>query len=187
MRSAHILKKVLENTSKLAEAHFLFYLCTMFRYLELILIALLSLFAMTSCQGEKLLTLTKQEEQIDAYISSTYPDNEVLRQDGVNRVIIAPGSGPEAAIGDSVKFIYEAYVFAGSPAGLFWKDSANVLLGSRDLVEGLNLGMNGMRLGEQSIILFSAKYGFYDQNTGIVPSMSALMYNVLLTGIKKNN
>lgn len=181
------MKKVSENTSKLVEAHFLFYICKMLRYLELILIALLSLFAMASCQGEKLLTLTAQEEQIDAYISSTYSENEVLRLDGVNRVIITPGSGPEATAGDSIKIIYEAYVFKGSPAGLFWRDSANVVLGSRDLVEGLNLGMEGMRLGEQSIILFSAKYGFYNQNTGIVPSMSALMYNVLMTGIKKNN
>jgi len=171
----------------LVEAHLLYYICTMLRNLGLILIAVLTLFAMASCQGEKLLILTTQEEQIDSYISKEFPDNEVLRLGGANRVIITPGNGPEAAIGDSIKFIYEAYVFKGGKTGLFWGDSANVVLGSAYLVEGLNLGMEGMRLGEQSLIIFSAKYGFYDQNTGIVPSMSALMYNVLLTGIKKNN
>jgi FKBP-type peptidyl-prolyl cis-trans isomerase len=165
----------------------LYYICKMFRNFGFILIAVLTLFAMTSCEGDKLLVLTNQEEQIDSYISKQFPNNEVLRLDGANRVIITPGSGPQAAIGDSIKFIYEAYLFSGSPVGIFWGDSANVVLGSRDLVEGLNRGMEGMHLGEQSIILFSAKYGFYDRNTGIVPSMSALMYNVLLTGIKKNN
>jgi FKBP-type peptidyl-prolyl cis-trans isomerase len=165
----------------------LYYICTMFRNFGLISIAILTLFAMASCQGEKLLLLTTQEEQIDSYISKEFPENEVLRLDGANRVIITPGSGKEAATGDSIRFIYEAYVFKGSPVGMFWSDSANVVLGSRYLVEGLNRGIEGMRLGEQSLIFFSAKYGFYDQNTGIVPSMSALMYNVLVTGIKKNN
>ncbi len=159
----------------------------MYRNFGLILIASLTFFAMTACQADKLIVLTNQEEQIDSYISKEFPENEVLRLDGANRIIITPGSGPQAAIGDSIRFSYEAYVFQGRPVGMFWSDSANVVLGSRYLVEGLNRGMEGMRLGEQSLIIFSAKYGFYDQSPGIVPSMSALMYNVLLTGIKKNN
>lgn len=165
----------------------MYYICKMFRILGLILVAGLMLFATVSCQGEKLLMLTNQEEQIDSYIKKEFPDNEVLRLEGANRVIITPDIGPKAAAGDSIWIFYEAYIFSGSPAGMFWRDSANVMLGSPYLVEGLNRGIEGMSLGEHSIILFSAKYGFYDTNNGLVPSMSALMYNVLLTGIKKNN
>jgi hypothetical protein len=48
----------------------------MFRNFGLISIAILTLFAMASCQGEKLLLLTTQEEQIDSYISKEFPENE---------------------------------------------------------------------------------------------------------------
>ena len=61
-----------------------------------------------------------------------------------------------------------------------------VRVGSGDLIRGLERGLPGARLGEEALILFSADDGYGSQALGLVPENSALLFDVGVAGIKKN-
>ena len=167
----------------------MYYICTVFKKAFLIAAFVLSL-TLVSCESDKALSIVNQEKAIDTYITSKYPNNEVVRNGGSNRIIISRDSSrmmPKIAKGDSAYIYYRGYVFTNSPSTLFAEDSAFVKVGSGKLIPGLDNGLVDAELGEESLILFSAKYGYYDQSVGLVPSMSALMFDVFVSMIKKNN
>lgn len=149
----------------------------------LLFIPVLVLFV--ACESDNELTILSQEDAIDKYILGNFPENEVVRSNGSNRVIISQGvDNASVAKGDSVTMIIEGYVFDGAPTKLFLQDSVKVSVTRSEMVQGLYDGIIGADLYEQSLIIFSSKYGYYDEQVGIIPSMSALMYNVLITDIK---
>lgn len=149
----------------------------------LLFIPVLVLFV--ACESDNELTILSQEDAIDKYILGNFPENEVVRSNGSNRVIISQGvDNASVAKGDSVTMIIEGYVFDGAPTKLFLQDSVKVSVTRNEMVQGLYDGIIGADLYEQSLIIFSSKYGYYDEQVGIIPSMSALMYNVLITDIK---
>lgn len=141
-----------------------------------------------SCSGDIKLDLAKQEEEIDAYITGSLGTYDVTRNNGSNRVVISPGSGTNAASkGDSVRFHYVGYIFSKGPGTEFVTDSTSVALGKGDIITGLDNGLLGVLPGEECVIIFSAKYGYYDKNVGLVPSMSPLLFHILIDIVKKNN
>jgi len=143
-------------------------------------------FFFVSCESDKELTLVSQEESIENYIVSNYPENDIVRSNGANRVILTEGYDVKSvAKGDSVSLLIEGYTFESAPSKLFLQDSIKVAVEKDQLVQGLYDGLLGAELYEQSLIIFSAKYGYYDDQVGIIPSMTALLYNVLITDIKK--
>lgn len=149
----------------------------------LLFIPVLVLFV--ACESDNELTVLSQEDAIDKYILGNFPENEVVRSNGSNRVIISQGvDNASVAKGDSVTMIIEGYVFDGAPTKLFLQDSVKVSVTRSEMVQGLYDGIIGADLYEQSLIIFSSRYGYYDEQVGIIPSMSALMYNVLITDIK---
>jgi FKBP-type peptidyl-prolyl cis-trans isomerase len=153
--------------------------------------ALAALFAaaallLASCQSENALAVVNQEAAIDKYITSRYADYEVVRNGGTNRVIVIEGDASKvAAPGDSITMNIEGNIFTSSPSTRFLSGERTVELGPRDLMKGLEKGLEGVAEGEECYIFFSAKYGYYDESIGIVPSMSALMFHVNVLEIKK--
>ncbi|MCF0167789.1 MAG: FKBP-type peptidyl-prolyl cis-trans isomerase, partial [Bacteroidales bacterium] len=107
----------------------------------------------------------------------------IVRNGGAIRVLMEEGEGEPVAKGDSAVFNYSGYIFSGSPSGMFAQGSYTALLGKGDLVPGLDAGIEGMKKGEQSLIFFSARYGFYNDAVSVVPKMSALVYNITLNDI----
>lgn len=143
--------------------------------------------ALASCESENALSVINQEASIETYIKSNCADCEVFHNGGSNRVVLVPGSPVDTvAAGDSVTVMLEGFVFNNGPSAQFLTDSTSVVAGGRDVVEGLGNGLIGAGLGEESYIIFSAKYGYYKSSVGLVPSMSALMFHTLVTAIKKN-
>ncbi|MFA7115702.1 MAG: FKBP-type peptidyl-prolyl cis-trans isomerase [Bacteroidales bacterium] len=170
----------------------------------LLLLVIISLSVSSCIDKEKEDTLLTQEENIDTYFNTNYPDSTIIRNDGSNKVIITNGTSDKfLAAGDSVYFNYAIYIFSSTPE-LFDTNLESVaktnnfiityptytvkkiIFNQDNMIPGLFSGMSNMKEGEHSIILFSAKYGYYDDNVGIVPSMSALMYEIWITQIKKN-
>lgn len=144
---------------------------------------------LTSClENDRALTVTTQEEAIDKYITNKLGDYEVVRNGGANRVILSSGEGlTVSGVGDSVIFNYEGYVFNSGKGIQFSSGNASVLIGKTDMISGLENGLIGMKNGEESYIIFSAKYGFYKEQVGMVPPMSSLIYYVKIDNIKENN
>jgi len=152
-------------------------------------------------------TINSQEESISKYLSSTFKNYEIIPREGSNRVIIDEGYGADSlSFGDSLIFYYAGYVFNNGPSQLFATnvrsvaeksgfnitplehtyDEYSLIFESDSFVSGLTNGLYGVREGEHSVILFSARYGFYNKPVANVPSLSALMYEVWIEHVKKN-
>ena len=130
-----------------------------------------------------------QDKYIENYIQKNYPDNEIYRDGGVCRIILTAGASgaPVVEEGDSVYFYYAGFVFSSSgPSSQFTLDSTMVRVGSGDLIRGLEKGLAGARLGEESLIVFSADDGYGSKAVGMVPENSALLFDVAIAEIKKN-
>jgi len=163
---------------------------------------------MVSCAKEQInKTINSQEEAISKYLSSTFAQYEIRRRDGSNRVIIDPGYSTDSlSFGDSLVFYYAGYTFNSGPSQLFATnvrsvaeksgfnitaqehtyDEYSLLFESSSFISGLTNGLLGVREGEHAVILFSAGYGFENRAVGNIPSLTALMYEVWIERVKKN-
>ena len=155
------------------------------RVLLPILFAALAL-CLVSCESEKALELVNQEAAIDKYITGKYADNTIVRNDGANRVVVTPGTGAELAAGDTVDMQLDGYVFSSGPGTQFLSENVRSVVGKGKLLKGLDSGLIGVQAGESSVILFSAKYGYYDESVGVVPPMSPLLFMVTVNEIVKS-
>ncbi len=149
----------------------------------------LPLLLLAACDPAAREANVNQDKYIDDYITAKFPDNTVYREDGVCRVVITPGpaSAPVVERGDSVYLYYAGYTFGqNGPEVQFTLDSTKVRIGS-DLIRGLEKGLPGALLGEESLVIFSADDGYGSSQVGLVPENTALMFDVIIADIKKNH
>ena len=165
--------------------------------------------ASTGCRKQSLeSTYSSQEERIDSYITSQMESNEdyeLVHNNGSNRIIIQAGSGNALAPGGTVSFYYAGYMFSGSisASNMFatnWQAVAEesgwsltdadysvktVRLTEDELIDGLLYGLEGVRAGEECLILFSGKYGFGNRQVGTIPANSALAYHIRVESVSE--
>lgn len=160
-------------------------------------------FAGMSCMKSKLeVTYNNQENQIDRYLSSK-TDMRIERNGGANRLVTAEGEGEMLASDGFVSFYYAGYTFSGSfsaanmfvtnhqasaeQAGWDLTDAEYTIyetnISDAKLIQGLKDGLIGVRAGEECEIIFSGKYGFGNENFGIIPANSALLYKIWVVGV----
>lgn len=143
-----------------------------------------------SCESEVREANINQNKYIDDYIQKNFADKEVIRYEGVARVVIANNLPVSTAIdpGDSAYLHLIGFTFGqNGPESQFTHDSCMVRVGKGDLITGLDRGLIGARLGQESLILFPAQLGYGRQSVGMVPENTALLFDVLVAAIKKND
>lgn len=148
-----------------------------------------------------------QEVKIDEYVNGwlkTNPDTRIVYNKSVVRLILSEGEGSELGKDGTATILYAGYDFSNSAmnaASLFATNDSDVAATSKwdlsdesvftpyelslkgDVLEGLRLGMTGVRKGEECVILFSGKYGF-GRKTGTIPADASLAYHVKILDIK---
>lgn len=147
----------------------------------------------------------KQEETIERFVNlqvGKFPEARVVYQDGIVRIVLSEGEGVELNARGSAEIRYAGFDFskgsldAGSmfatndrnlAESLGWKISdqsawepMRISLSDRNVVPGLAKGLQGMRRGEEAIILFSGKYGFGKHGLGMIPADAPLAYQVII-------
>ena len=162
------------------------------------------LLALVACGKSSLeTTFAKQSDNIDKYVTGqldSHPEYRVVYNEGAVRLVVSEGEGAELAKGGSVTFYYAGYNFSNSSisAGTMFatndpdiaaqakwnlSDSTafrpvTVILGKDKLVHGLELGLDGVRSGEDCYIFFTGKHGFGKRQTGTIPANAAICYSV---------
>ena len=173
------------------------------RILKITVLAVLAL-SLSSCMKSKLEeTYNSQESKIDSYITSKGDGYRVVRNGGSNRLVLKEGEGEELSGNGYVSFYYAGYTFNGSfsASGLFvtnhqataeqagWNltdadyQLYEISMNDAKLITGLKDGLLGVRAGEECEIIFSGKYGFGNENFGIIPAKSALLYKIWVVGV----
>lgn len=138
---------------------------------------------------------------------TTWTDTlRVIRNAGSNRLVLNEGMGEELQEGGNVAFYYAGYIFKGSRSNgnLFitnhrqtaldakWNLTEEnyslyqINLGQTELIEGLRNGLIGVRGGEECEILFSGQYAFGDNDFGIIPANSALLYHIWVEAVSND-
>lgn len=172
----------------------------------LAILAAAALAAASCSKKNKELTIADQEASIDSYISRNFADYKVIHRNGSNRIVLDSTvlSLPDSLeYGDSLHFYYAGYVFTSSPSQLFCTNNESVatqnnftisdpdysvrkiLFTDGCMISGLVNGLYGVREGEHCILLFSAKYGFYDNYVYNIPKLSALAYEIWVEKVIK--
>lgn len=162
---------------------------------------------LTSCMGSKLEeTYNNQESRIDSYISGKGEGYRSVRNGGANRLILKEGEGEELERSGFVSFYYAGYTFNGSfsPSSLFTTNDLataeqagwnltdadyriyEINLKDAELTQGLKDGLLGVRAGEECEILFSGKYGFGNENFGIIPANSAQLWKIWVVAVSND-
>ena len=168
----------------------------------------------TSCVKEKLqVTYNSQESKIDQYIKTNkYTDSSksdslrVVYNGGSTRLVMTEGTGEELNGKGTVAFYYAGYTFTGS------KSSANMFITNHEetakaagweltdenyeiykinmsevhLIKGLHNGLLGVKAGEYCQILFTGKYGLGNDNLGMIPANSALLYEIWVEAVSND-
>lgn len=184
------------------------------RYLKYFIIGITFILGGTSCMKEKLeATYTNQEAKIDQYINSNkYTDSSktdslrVVYNGGSTRLVLTEGTGEELNSKGIAAIYYAGYVFNGSKstANLFitnheetakkagWTltdenfDIYMIKMAETRLIEGLKSGLLGVKGSEHCVILFSGKYGFGNEEFGIIPVNSALLYEIWVEAVSND-
>ncbi|MBQ6087666.1 MAG: hypothetical protein IJK96_06370 [Bacteroidales bacterium] len=152
-----------------------------------------------------------QEKNIAALVESILSSVEgsyVVYQDGVTRVVVTPGDPSDSLSDDGSATVYYAgYTLPGSTlstANLFvtnykefaeevsWSVSDSTVFQSvvlspsdKNLLPGLRRGLPGVHRGEESVILFTSKYGFGGSRNGTINAHSALAYQIWVQAVNK--
>ena len=143
-------------------------------------------------------------ETKEIFRDTTWTDTlNVVRKGGANRLVTKDGTGPDLKSSGYVSFYYAGYTFTGSfnknnlfttnhqqtaqDAGWSLTDEEYELyeihMKDAKLIPGLKDGLVGVQAEEECEILFSGKYGFGDENFGIVNANSALLYKIWVVAV----
>lgn len=175
----------------------------------LVVLAVFSIGAMFSCQKETLKKMAAdQEKNIESFIEARLQQVDtayVVRNNGVNRVVIVPGQGDSLNASGTVSFYYALYKLTGasvSSSSLLYTNSKtsassagwNVTdstafeiktlgLNEDGLVDGLKYGLEGVRAGQECFVVFSGQKGFGKKASGTIPANAALVYQIWVESI----
>jgi FKBP-type peptidyl-prolyl cis-trans isomerase len=159
--------------------------------------ALIALTLSPSCKEDD--TEEKQRENIERYITVSLKA-EIDVKDGVYYVPITVDSSPDRvaiAPGDVVELEYEAMTLGGAifatsdtstaaQNGLETLEATGLEVGTGKLIAGLDRGLQRMALHEQAYLIFPFTLGYGAQHVGMVPSQSALIFNIFVKKVKKS-
>lgn len=182
----------------------------MAKFLHIAAVAAMLAVSLSCTKGSVELAYSSQESRIENFVNSQLKaDGEayVVNNGGATRLVLKDGKGESLKSGGTVSFHYAGYVMTGSSlstgsmfatnvsdlaSALNWtlsSEQAKVLtvnLSETDLLEGLAKGLEGVRGGEECIILFSGKYGYGNRQSGTIPANSALAYHVWVESISND-
>jgi hypothetical protein len=161
---------------------------------------LLLFFATLSCKKDD--TEEKQRETIERYITNTL-HAEVDERDGVYYVpllidsALSESERIQVVAGDVVHIEYEAMVmgysiFATSDDAIATENKipshsmGAITVGSGQVIAGLDRGLQRLSLHDHALLLFPYTLGYGEQQIGLVPPFSPIMFYVIIIDIQKS-
>ncbi len=142
----------------------------------------------SSSQASGTATTTSQSAAAAAAASSTAAQ-QVQAQD------VTVGTGTQAQPGDNVAVLYVGYVGTISTSTIFDSSAAHgnqplvFQLGSQSLIQGFQIGVNGMKVGGERLMAIPPSLGYGNQDvkdsTGkvIIPAGSTIIFDVKLVNV----
>jgi FKBP-type peptidyl-prolyl cis-trans isomerase len=119
--------------------------------------------------------------------SNKQASNQWMQLDsGVKLLVVNNGSGAPAKKGDKVCIHYIGCLESGEEFENTYSKSKpfTFTLGSGEVIQGLDLGLEGMKPGESRKIIVPAALAYGDRRVSTIPPNSTLVFQVELVEIK---
>jgi len=157
-------------------------------------------FFLVACETEaERDAMSRQEKAITDYLTQQLRDTTIalVTNNGAHRLILQSGVEPAVAFGDSISFSYIGYIFSGGSSKIIFDTNIDTfnfvpinnngegLMTSGKYIQGLENGLLGMKVGEKSQIIFPSSLGYGNNAVGLVPPLSALLFDVEMIKVKK--
>jgi len=154
----------------------------------------------SSCETEaERVSKERQETAIDNYITTQINADTtrvMVHNDGAYRLIYIAGSGEAATPGDAVEFLYIGYIFLNGKGAAFDTNidipgvhpsgnNGKGTIGRGNFIAGLDKGLEGMKPGECAEIIFPSTLGYGNNSVGMVPGLSALLFEIEMINVVK--
>ena len=105
--------------------------------------------------------------------------------DGLEIEVLQEGEGEEAKDGDNVSVHYTGTLVDGTKfdSSVDRGQPFQFTLGEGRVIQGWDLGVKGMKVGEKRKLIISPELGYGDRVMGSIPPNSTLLFEVELLGI----
>ena len=140
-------------------------------------------FLVTACK-QKTINVNTTTNMNSNTPPATAPAPSVSTQ-GLTIKIVKEGSGAAARNGDKVSVHYTGTLTDGTKF-----DSSrdrgtpfSFTLGAGEVIQGWDLGVAGMKVGEQRMLTIAPELGYGSRSIGPIPANSTLLFDVELLGI----
>lgn len=178
----------------------------MTKHTKYLLLVFFSIIVVSCTQQDIDNATTLQETQIESYIKNLGA-KDVVVNNGVWRAVMdqgKEGAENQVSMGDSIVYDYAGYLFSSGKGYLYDTNVLNLaeasgtgydysyfvpkkgVAGKGKLISGLDIGLIGAKVGERCYVIFSARHGFGNVQTGMIPKMSPLLIEVWILEVKKN-
>ncbi len=144
-------------------------------------LAVLSLLLVVACDLNDFRSRPVSDPNAFAAALDVQPDKLTTSPTGLRYRDLAPGSGPAAKAGDSLRVRYTGWLTNGEKfdSGVF-----SFTLGRQQVIEGWDQGLQGMHVGGRRKLVIPPELGYGSQDMGPIPPNSTLVFDVELLGIE---
>ncbi len=113
------------------------------------------------------------------------PTPTQMNKGGVSIEILKQGSGAAAKSGDQVTVNYVGTLESGQKfdASADHGGTFSFSLGAGDVIQGWDIGVEGMKIGEKRKLTIPPALGYGDNDLGVIPPNSTLVFEVDLLKI----
>lgn len=107
--------------------------------------------------------------------------------EGVKVQVLRQGSGLEAKTGDTIRVHYTGWLADGKKFDSSVDRNAPLIftLGQKRVVQGFELGVTGMKVGEKRKLNIPSELGYGAKGFLMIPANAALIFEVELVGINQ--
>lgn len=134
--------------------------------------------SIVACQKESI----PEEDQINSYISSKNLTVTDKTTSGLRYILTkANPSGAALKVGQTINVNYTGSLISGKT---FDSGNFSFVLGGGRVIEGFDIGIAKMRVGEKAILIFPSTLGYGSQSVGSIPANSSLVFEIEVVSAK---
>ena len=144
-------------------------------------VAVASLLVISACKLNDFRSRPLSDPNAFAAALDVRPESLTTASSGLRYRDLAPGTGDAAKAGDSLEVRYSGWLTDGTR---FDAGTYGFRLGAHRVIDGWDLGLEGMRVGGKRKLVIPPELGYGTRGAGPIPPNATLVFDVELLGIK---
>ena len=139
-------------------------------------------FLASSCSSEDTLTPEQENEEIEKYITAKKLTITEKTANGLRFILTKANiAGAKVTNGQTVLVTYAGRLLTDKQ---FDAGNFSFVLGAKGAIDGFDMGVTKMRVGEKATLIFPSALGYGSKGQGSIPAYSPLVFDIEVTSAK---